>query len=235
MRTFRGLGSRAILLALAVLLAQYAAPQQPGQVQPQQPAAKPLQYEVSVALKLIHVYVTDKKGNPVKDLAVGDFTIMDNGQPVTVTDFERHVLEAAAAPEAADVPPAAVEEKVPPQAPAVPPSSRKFFLFFDFAFNNARGLVKAKTAALHFLDTEIRPDDEVGVLSYSMLKGVSVYEYLTRDHSKVREVLDKIGAKGIDGRASEMEQFYWRLVQEPAAAARTGDAPASAVGADPNQ
>ncbi len=97
------------------------------------------------------------------------------------------------------------------------PSSRKFFLFFDFAFNNARGLVKAKTAALHFLDTEIRPDDEVGVLSYSMLKGVSIYEYLTRDHTKVREVLDTIGAKGIAGRASEMEALYWQLVQEPAA------------------
>ena len=134
---------------------------------------------------------------------------------MTVTDFEKHVLEAAAAPGATDVPPAAVEEKVPSQAPAVPPSSRKFFLFFDFAFNNARGLVKAKTAALHFLDTEIRPDDEVGVLSYSMLKGVSVYEYLTRDHTKVREVLDTIGAKGIDGRASEMEALYWQLVQEP--------------------
>jgi VWFA-related protein len=216
---------------MAVLLARNAAPQTSGQTQPQA-ATKPLQYEVTVVLKLIHVYVTDKKGNPVKDLAIGDFLVTDDGQPVTVTDLEKHVLEAAATPEATDVPPAAVEEKVPPQAPADVPSSRKFFLFFDFAFNNARGLVKAKTAALHFLDTEIRPDDEVGVLSYSMLKGISIYEYLTRDHAKVREVLDTIGAKGIAGRASEMEEYYWRLVQEPLPKARTGDAPVSAVGTD---
>ena len=223
-------------MAVGLLPARTGAPPAPGQAQPQQPAAKPLQYEVSVALKLIHVYVTDKKGNPVKDLAIGDFTVTDDGQPVTVTDFEKHVLEAAAVPGATEVPPAAVEEKVPTQAPAVPPSSRKFFLFFDFAFNNARGLVKAKTAALHFLDTEIRPEDEVGVLSYSMLKGVSVYEYLTRDHTKVREVLETVGAKGIDGRASEMEALYWQLVQEPAAAPRTqGDTPASLVGVDPYQ
>jgi VWFA-related protein len=203
------------LAAMGLLLAQAGGPLASGQAQPQQAVTKPLQHEVSVALKLIHVYVTDKKGHPVKDLAIGDFTVTDDGQPVTVTDFEKHVLEAAAAPEAADVPSAAVEEKVPPQAPAVPPTSRKFFLFFDFAFNNARGIVKAKTAALHFLDSEIRPEDEVGVLSYSMLKGISIYEYLTRDHDKVREVLDKIGAKGIDGRASEMETLYWQLVQEP--------------------
>ena len=223
--------SGAVILSMAVLLAQNAAPQPPGQTQPQT-VMKPLQYEVTVVLKLIHVYVTDKKGNPVKDLAIGDFLVTDDGQPVTVTDLEKHVLEAAATPEATDVQPVAVEEKVPSQAPAIPASSRKFFLFFDFAFNNARGLVKAKTAALHFLDTEIRPDDEVGVLSYSMLKGISIYEYLTRDHAKVREVLDTIGAKGIAGRASEMEEYYWRLVQEPLPKARTGDAPVSAVGTD---
>jgi VWFA-related protein len=225
-------GSRAVFLALAVLLARNAAPQTSGQTQ--QPAGtKPLQYEVSVVLKLIHVYVTDKKGNPVKDLAIGDFSVTDDGQPVTVTDLEKHVLEAAATPEATDVPPAAVEEKVPPQAPADVPSSRKFFLFFDFAFNNARGIVKAKTAALHFLDTEIRPDDEVGVLSYSMLKGISIYEYLTKDHAKVREVLDTIGAKGIAGRASEMEVLYWQLVQEPLPVEQRGGGSNDKGGPDP--
>jgi hypothetical protein len=88
--------SGAVILAMAILLAQNAAPQTSGQTQ-QQAGAKPLQYEVSVALKLIHVYVTDKKGNPVKDLAIGDFLVADDGRPVTVTDFEKRVLKAAAA------------------------------------------------------------------------------------------------------------------------------------------
>jgi VWFA-related protein len=217
------------MLALLIALTQMGAPSASGQAQ--QALTKPLQYEVSVVLKLIHVYVTDKKGNPVKDLSKDDFVVTDEGKPVTVTDFEKHGLDmSAAGPEATDVQPAAVEEKVPPPAHAVPSTSRKFFLFFDFAFNNARGLVKARTAALHFLETEIRPDDEIGVLSYSMLKGVRIYEYLTKDHAKVREVIDTIGAKGISGRASEMEEWYWRLVQEPLIADQTGDAPTSAVG-----
>jgi len=40
---------------------------------------KPLQHEVSVTLKLIQVYVTDKKGKPVQDLEKADFIVYDNG------------------------------------------------------------------------------------------------------------------------------------------------------------
>jgi len=34
-----------------------------------------LQHEVTVTLKLIQVFVTDKKGNPVKDLTKEDFIV----------------------------------------------------------------------------------------------------------------------------------------------------------------
>jgi hypothetical protein len=40
-----------------------------------------LQYEVSVTLKLVQVFVTDKQGRPVKDLNKSDFEIFDNGLP----------------------------------------------------------------------------------------------------------------------------------------------------------
>ncbi len=52
-----------------------------------------LQYEVAVTLKLIQAYVTDRKGHPVRDLTVGDFAVTDEGRPVTLTEFERHVLD----------------------------------------------------------------------------------------------------------------------------------------------
>ena len=183
-----------------------------------QDLTKPLQYEVTVALKLIHVYVTDKKGKPVKDLTLEDFTVTDNGRPVVLTDFEKHSLQASPeeAPKAGPVGENAAAAAPPP---ATLKTTRKFFLFFDFAFNNGRGIVKAKTAALHFLDKELEPDDEVGILTYSMFKGVRVHEYLTRDHAKIRDVIDSIGSKDIAGRASEIEQQYWLQAQEPAVAA----------------
>jgi len=182
-----------------------------------------LQYEVSVVLKLIHVYVTDKKGNPVEGLTRDDFKLTDNGKPVLLTEFERHTLkpapaEAKPAAPAAEPAPATAEKAGPPAGE----TNRKFLLFFDFAYNNARGIVKAKKAALSFLDEQVRPEDEVGILSYSSIKGLAVHEYLTTDHAKIRDVLDGIDGKAVAGRANELEDQYFRLIQE-GAAARLGD------------
>jgi VWFA-related protein len=201
------------------LSAPCASPQEP------QTLTKPLQYEVSVVLKLIHVYVTDKKGNPVPDLAVSDFIVTDNGQSMTLTDFERRVLKSAIQikPDVAE--PEVKTGLVVTPVPALRQAGRKFFFFFDFAFNNARGILKAKTAALYFLDTEIRPDDEIGILSYSMLKGVAVHEYLTRDQARIREVVNRIGSKDIAGRANEIEQQYWLQVELPLTDQRRSDKP----------
>jgi VWFA-related protein len=217
MRILRWAGLAGGLL-LGMLLPP-AAPSPRPPAQGQQELFKPLQYEVSVALKLITVYVTDKNGKPVENLTLDDFTVSDNGQPMKLTEFEKHVLQAPPE-EAAPAKPAAETAATPAPAPAATPpapaTTRKFFLFFDFAFNNARGITKARTAAQHFLETQVRPDDEVGVMTYSMLKGITVHEYLTRDHAKVREVVDAIGSKDIAGRAHEIEQEYWLMAQEPA-------------------
>ena len=55
----------------------------------------PLQYEVSVTLKLIQVYVTDKNGKSIQDLTKDDFALYDNGKPVTITEFEKNDLTPA--------------------------------------------------------------------------------------------------------------------------------------------
>jgi VWFA-related protein len=204
----------AIALTAVVLLSSAAGPAAvasglgcPSQAQD---VSKPIQHEVSVVLKLIQVYVTDKKGKPVEDLTLENFMVTDDGRPVALTDFERHSLQAPS-----EEPLKAEPAVAKPASPAAPPATRKFFLFFDFAFNNGRGLVKAKRAALHFLNTEVVPDDEVGVLTYQMFKGVQVHEFLTRDHAKIRQVVEAIGSKDIAGRASEIELQYWLMAQEP--------------------
>jgi VWFA-related protein len=208
------------------LLPGASCPELLGQEKPAQNA--PLQYEVSVILKLIHVYVTDKSGKPIVDLTKDDY-----GKSVTLTVFERHILEAASGKAAAAAPaPLAPPRAAPapsegPNKPAPALMNRKFFLLFDFAYNNARGLQKAKKAALHFLDANVRADDEVAVLSYSALKGVVVRQYLTGERDKVREVLERIDRRENAGRGNEAEDRYWRLVEalpggEDTAAAASG-------------
>lgn len=210
----RGRARWVILAALTILLAQSGLPRTPGQTRPQDPA-KPLQYEVSVVLKLIHVYVTDKKGNPVPDLAASDFTVTDNGQPMTVTDFERRVLRASAdAAKETGQQPETRTEPVLATVPAARPSARKYFLFFDLEFNNLRGIAGAKEAAFHFLDTQVGAEDEIGLITYSTFGGLKVHEFLTSDHAKVRDAVKGLIQRGSFGRAEDMEDRYWRLIQE---------------------
>jgi VWFA-related protein len=131
-----------------------------GQQAPQQP---PLKYEVSVTLKLIQVYVTDKSGQPVRDLTKEEFRLTDNGKPVTLSAFEKHDL--AAAPTAGVVAPEPATVLVPTEMPAL---GRKFIIFFDFAFNTGHGVKASVDAARQFIDTEVRPGDELAFISYSM-------------------------------------------------------------------
>jgi VWFA-related protein len=151
-----------------------------------------LRYEVTVALKLVQVYVLDKHGNAVADLTKSDFELYDNGRTKPITDFEKHELSLDRVPQVPQPP-------VP--AASVSSTNRKFFLFFDFAFNNIAGISKSRTAALNFLDTQVRTDDEVGVVSFSARQGLTLHEYLTSDHRRIRQVVERLGPGKFLGRA----------------------------------
>jgi hypothetical protein len=106
-----------ILCFLAVPSAHLIpAPQETIQLQ------KPLQHEVSVALKLVQVYVTDKKGNPVLDLEKEDFALYDNGEQKILTEFEKHVLPLRSAETPVEEPAGLAPIQASP-----PLLSRKFF------------------------------------------------------------------------------------------------------------
>lgn len=144
-----------------------------------------LKYEVTVTLKLIQVYVMDIEGNPIIDLNKSDFILYDKGKPKEITEFEAHISL---------IPKKKFKEerKTSPIQKKPSKMNRKIFFLLDYSRNDVSGLSKSKKAALHFLDTKLLPSDEVGVLSYSMLRGLVLHEYLTTDHQKAREVVKGI-------------------------------------------
>ena len=202
-----------ITAAFLILAGPYLGPDHPNL--PGQQEQTQLRHEVKVTVKLIQVYVTDKKGTPVLDLSKDDFLIFDEGKQQNITEFEKHVLSLPS--QAEDV---QREIKETPALPARELMPRKFFLFFDFAYSNAKGIIKAREAALHFIDTQLQPQDEVGVLSYSAMKSLKLHEYLTTDHQKVREAVKGFGIEQVIGRAENFEEKYWRWI--------TGEAPLDA-------
>lgn len=178
-----------------------------------------LQHEVTVTLKLVQVYVTDKKGNPVLDLTKDDFLVFDKGQKQTLTEFEKHVISLPSPKEV--VQPEIITTPAPPARDLLP---RKFILLFDFAFNNGIGLEKARKAALHFIDTQLQPQDEISVLSYSAIKSLTLHENLTADHKAVCQAVKRIGMERIAGRAESFEEEYWQAVAgvNPVDASKSG-------------
>ena len=194
----RKTGQAVLPISLTVSFAAmvWAVPQTSG------PTQKPLQHEVAVTLKLIQVYVTDKNGKPAMNLGKADFRLFDNGQPVTITDFE-----VSRAPDVSPGPPppsaktgmTAVLPARPSPSPPAAQLGRKFFFFFDLDSNDLPGIAKARAAALHFLDTAVQPADEVGVFSYTFMSGIVMHAFLTADRAKAREAVLRV--RDVPGRS----------------------------------
>jgi VWFA-related protein len=203
---------RSAVALTAISLVAPVSPRTPLSREGQATQQPPLKYDVSVTLKLIQVYVTDKSGQPVRDLTKEEFRPTDNGQPVTLSAFEKHDLAAT--------PTAGVEAPAPESATAAAPREapvlgRKFIIFFDYAFNTGHGVKASLVAARQFLDTVVRPDDELAFASFSMFDGLKIHEFLTTDHAKVSAALSSVSSKEIVGRADEVEQAYWLAVDNP--------------------
>ena len=169
----------------------------------------PVKHEINVSLKLVHVYVSDKKKSPILDLEKKDFVVFDNGKKCSLTEFERHILSpSCSSGEAGDFPDSHGAEPGSPQL-LMP---RKFLFLFDFAYNNSIGIEKSKRAALDFIIEGLNINDEVGVFSYSAMKGLVLHEYLTKDHDHIRRVVGEFGIHNIAGRAEDFEARYWDLL-----------------------
>ncbi len=151
--------------------------------------------EVTVTLKLLQAYVTTKAGKPVTDLTAGDFEITDNGKVMPVTHFESHILGTDDIASGAPVEMAQLK--------------RQFFLFFDFAFTDFRSSRRARDAALEFIDQNIRPGDLLGLLSYSPIRGLTIHEYLTENHDRVRSIVEAFGLRAATGRGESLTNFLY--------------------------
>jgi VWFA-related protein len=155
-----------------------------GQSKKDPPRQKVPQHDTAAVIKLVAVRVLDQDGHPVTDLKKEDFILYDNGKKQIITEFEVHTLseegmEVRSSSQASEL------------AKAVKGMNRRLFIFLDIQGSGATGLANAKKAALHFVDTQLRPGDEVGILGFSYMTGFFIQEYLTTDYEKIRKAIEK--------------------------------------------
>lgn len=142
------------------------------------------QHDAAAIIKLVAVRVLDQEGRLVTDLQKEDFVLYDNGKMKVITEFEVHTLSE----EGMVVRPSGEATEL---AESVKGMNRRLLIFLDIQGSDINGMANAKEAALHFVDTQLRPGDEVGILGFSPTRGFLIQEYLTTDHEKIRRAIEK--------------------------------------------
>ncbi len=146
-----------------------------------------------VAVVALPVFVTDKNGQPMTGLAAGDFEVSEDGRPVKIVGFQEVDTRQASG----SVPTAV--------AGAV---RRQFLLLFDLSFTRVAGLVRARQAALEFVDKRLGPDDLVGVATFSVEKGMQILVSFTRDRRQARAAIEALGLAATVRKADPLNLAY---------------------------
>ncbi len=179
-------GRIAVLIALAAGMA-VALLARSGPARQDRKQDRPLRHDAAAIVKLITVRVIGPDGRPMAGLPKEDFTLYEDGQPKTITEFEVHTITEAGM-SVRPTPPLSGEAA----GRAAEASNRKLFLFLDQQASDRAGKDKAKAAALHFLETQIRPGDRVAVIGWYAMSGFYIREYLTADLDRVRRAVNGV-------------------------------------------
>jgi VWFA-related protein len=161
-----------LLLAVSCFVLQASAAQQPAQ-QPGQPQ-QPFTIRIDTQLVVQAVVVKDKDGNPILGLTDKDFAITEDNVPQTIGVFQFQKLDdtplatPAAAPAAADQPPAAPLPQSPLPAAASPryQDRRLIVLFFDMANTAPPDQLRSFAAADKFIRGQMQKSDLFAIMTF---------------------------------------------------------------------
>ena len=180
-------------------------------------AQEPATFKTSTNLVVINLTVRDKSGKLIDTLKKEDFTLFEDDKPQALSVFEIERLSTVAAPSPApqlktrDAAPASTANPASPTADRPSFKDRRLLaFFFDFSSMQPAEQIRAKDAALKFVDQQMTPSDLVTILTFS--NKLKVVEEFTDD----REVLKTAIQKFRIGESSE-------LAVDAATAAEEGD------------
>src|SRR6266480_52048 len=156
------------IFTVAGLLLQAAAPviaQQSGQA-----GINEARIQVSSELVLVNVVAHDKKGNLVRDLKKGDFTLLEDGkkQEIATFDFENvdELATAGPAEEAVGVAGGALLSARKQAEPSLDARDRRLILlFFDFSAMDPEQIDRSVDAAKRFVDTNMQSSHLLALVS----------------------------------------------------------------------
>jgi len=136
---------------------------------------------LQVTLVEVPVMVTNASGEPVRGLTKANFEIYDQGQKREITNFDMIDFVAIA-----DQPAAAA-------AAGYGAARRNFMLLFDLGNSDPTSMIRARAAALKFVDEQLLPGDRAAVGTMSPQRGFQLLATFSTDRKLVREAINTLG------------------------------------------
>jgi VWFA-related protein len=150
-----------------------------------QPQPAPPTVRIYTREVIVDVNVTDAAGNPVPGLTRSDFTVTENGQPMTLRSFREHAPEAAetAVPAGPALPHNTFANTGPPEG--VHPL---FILLFDALDTPIASQAVVRQRMVNFA-AKLPPNTHMAVMAISPTGRLSVVQGFTTDPAVVKKAL----------------------------------------------
>ena len=168
----------------------------------QETAQAPYTIKARSEVVLVNVTVRDKQGKLVRDLAPGDFTVLEDGKQQRIASFDVENTDLAPPLE---VPQAAVLKQGHPAAPTPAPQEpgrpaelrnrRLIILLFDLSAMQPEEIDRAVKAAGNYLDKQMQPADLVAITSLGT--SLQVNQDFTGDRALLHKAIEQLS--GISG------------------------------------
>ena len=170
----------ALVLAPAAVRAQAPPPAGPDLLPAQQ-----------VEVVRVEVVVTEKRGRPRTGLAREDFQVLEDGKAQEIVQFLAFSRPQPPAPApAAAAPPAVAQEAAP--GDLLP--ARYVVLAIDDVHMDMESLTRTRKALTRFLKEDLRPEDQVALLTTSGASALS--QEFTADRAVLQQILSRLSPRG---------------------------------------
>jgi len=186
------------LLATVLSLGLLARAPATGPQKAAQPSSGPVKITVNTQLVVETVSVTDKNGKPIEGLAAKDFVVTEDGVAQTVSFCEYQKMQQAA-PAPAPAPAPAGDQAAPVTRGQISPERpgdirykdrRLLALYFDMSAMPVPDQLRAQSAAIKFIRTQMAPADLMAILSFS--DGVHVLRDFTDNRDDLEKTVNKL-------------------------------------------
>lgn len=152
--------------------------------QKQQKLQEPLEYEVTVELVIVEVFVTDKKGNFVDNLTKDDFEIYEDGKKVEIQYFAVVIPEKEIRKEKVI---AEIEEREEPQRP----KEMKLVILFD-NLNTNRWYLQSQWPKIQEMFKALSGNvEETMIMELNRRSGARIIQPFTSDQNLLSDVFSK--------------------------------------------